>query len=534
MIDVLLVHPMLHKEKKAVLAENLGLGYIAALLRENGFITEILDGYVQQWNSYQLVQEIIKRSPSIIGICVLSQSLAEIVLEIVAELRKENCQAHICLGHHFPSLAHKDLLSQIPLIDSIIRGEGEYAMLELVNALASNHSLTNIAGLTFRNGNSIHVNQDRRRIGDIDALPYPARDTLPIVLHNTQSIQILGSRGCYHHCSFCSITHFFNKTGRILRSPESVTDEMERVIRNYRCGFFRFSDDNFVDRGSQYKTWIFNLCEQIEKRKLKISFRVNCRADCIEAKTFSRLRSVGLWEVAVGVETGCQATLDRYNKKTTVQENLQGIRILEQLGIRHKIGYILFDPFATIEQTYNSLLYLKGYRSNSLKGFYHKAEPFTGTSFRKQMIQQGLLSPSSVWDLEPYIFQDHRLNQLYSFIEPLRQSMRRVNTYIHLFKNTYLWSLENLELLELEKIDRTVISLIVEKIDAFISQVENYYQQALKESILVIKNKKINYLQIWHGLKNEWCSYEKQFTREAEEIIKLVKNAVTPSKQSEY
>ena len=170
MIDVLLVG--------AEELENLSTRYLAATLRQNGYSVELaafstadeMDAVVQQAQSAQ---------PRLVGLSIIFQYRAPEFLALADELRHILPQAHITTGGHFPTFAASDLLRDYAALDSVVRGEGELTLLELVQQLDSPATWHTILGLSFRRDGRIVENPPRPLIADLDSLPFPARDTPP-------------------------------------------------------------------------------------------------------------------------------------------------------------------------------------------------------------------------------------------------------------------------------------------------------------------------------------------------------------------
>ncbi len=447
-MQILLVQPWNTTYRAQPPAENLGLGYIAARLRQFGLAVEILDGVISKLAPNQLADQIVERDPALVGISVHGQALAEAVSYIAETVKSRGCHAHICLGGLFPSVEHKRILENWPAADSVVRGEGEHAFLQLAQHVLAGKSLAGVEGVTFRSSeNEITANLPRKRILNLDELPFPARDTLPSVLKIVQSAQIQAGRGCSHsRCTFCSIAAFYAfKPQVVLRSPELVVEEIARIVKDYGCRYFHFSDDNFVDRSDNSLQWAEGFCREIDKRNVRISFRINLRADCVEQKIMKDLRQAGLWEASVGVETGSQGILERYCKGATLDTSLKALQILESLGIKFKSNLILFDPYATWLDLKSTLQYMTQTQIYSLKGLYRILTPYAGTPIRERMIRDGLLTEQHFWDLAPYQFQDPYVAQLHALTLRIGKEIRELNHAISEIKHRWVWQLSEFD-----------------------------------------------------------------------------------------
>lgn len=443
-MQVLLVQPWNTAYDAPVPAENLGLGYLAANLRQNGIEVEILDGLILRLTPAQLTDQIVQRDPTLVGISVHGQALAEATWRMAEIARAKGSQAHICLGGMFPSVEHTRILNCMPQIDSVVRGEGEHTFLQLAQHILNGESLTGVEGVTYRSpAGKVVANPARERILDLDKLPFPARDTLPLVLKIVQSVQVQAGRGCSHsRCAFCSIAAVYGfKPKVVLRRPELVVEEIARVIKEHGCWYFHFSDDNFVDQSDESRQWATAFCREIARRNIKISFRINLRADCTDRKIMADLRKAGLWEASIGVETNSQHVLNHYAKGTRTTDNTRARDVLESLGIKFKPNLILFDPYATWAEMKSTAQYMRQNRIHSLKGLYRVLLPYAGTLVREHMIRDGLLEERSFWHLTPYQFKDPRVAQLHALTTQLGRHITALNHDISEIKHRWIWQL---------------------------------------------------------------------------------------------
>lgn len=190
----------------------------------------------------------------------------------------------------------------------------------------------------------------RLRIKSLDNYPMPqyaylkeGKQLYPLCVMET-------CRSCHGRCNFCE-GHLFRQqnlgSSYRVKSPERVVDEIESVIRTYNCRLFSFSDDNFFADGDLGIERAEQIAKILIKRKIKLRFTIECRADDIAFASMTLLKKAGLYKVFVGIESGSQDVLDRYNKGTTVNQNRQAIEILNNLHILCHPSHILFDPLTT-------------------------------------------------------------------------------------------------------------------------------------------------------------------------------------------
>lgn len=362
-MDVLLVNPpsdfgSISGEEGS--REHLGLGYLAATLRQAGFTVEILDAYFGGHSVRRTAQEILKREFRVLGISVF-QSAAGKTFKLLKYLRSGGLKAHITLGGHFPSLKDWEIMRQAPEVDSIVRGEGEHTLFELVRAVSDGGDFSEILGLTYRKGSEVVINDPRPLIRDLDSLPFPARDTLDTKKSGPRAM-VASSRGCYAACSFCSIRSFYKSSPGPTwrgRTPENVVDEIEWLNKSYGVTTISFADDSFCGPGKAGKDRARRIGEELLRRGLNIEYYIDLRANDIEEEFLSFLKSSGLRGIFLGVESGIQSDLDLYSKGVTVEDNIRALRVLRNLGLEAKVGFILFNPDSKVGEVIRNLEFLK-------------------------------------------------------------------------------------------------------------------------------------------------------------------------------
>jgi anaerobic magnesium-protoporphyrin IX monomethyl ester cyclase len=343
MIDVLLVG--------AEEFENLSTRYLAAVMRKHGYSVEIAPFSTQE-DKDNVVSRARAFEPRLIGLSVIFQYRAPEFLALAAELDRDLPGSHITCGGHFPSFTAPELLRDAPALDSVVRGEGEFTLLDLVTKLDSPSEWDKVLGLTFRRDNRIVGTPSRPLIEDLDSLPFAARDTGPQYHNGLGLSPIVGSRGCYRDCAFCSIRAFYGSSqGRPqrFRSVPNLVDEMEVLYHRSGVRFFVFNDDEWFAPGKLRLERVDALESELHRRQLDVIMSIKCRADDVSDDLFTRLLDMGVVRAYVGIESGSDPSLRRLNKRTTVEQNRKALDTLHRVGMLADFGLIFFDPDSTVE-----------------------------------------------------------------------------------------------------------------------------------------------------------------------------------------
>lgn len=348
----------------APLSACLFTGYIASVLRKNKIDVEIVNAHLCNWSIEETIAYISKKDFRLLCVhTVYAWGNTQDVFNMLYTLKLVNITSHINLYGYYPTFAYKKILVTFPFIDSVTVGEPEFTILELAKLALSEKDIPleiNIEGLASINKNEMVIFNPRPPILELDHLPHPYRQDME--LHRKKGIvtYIQGSRGCYGHCTFCYLNPFYGQANQWRgRSAKNIFEEISELYTEHSIRNFYFSDANFFGPGKTGKDRAITLAELILANNLDIHFGFECRANDIEEHSLSRLVIAGLTHVFLGLESGDTASLNRFKKHITVDENKQAIQLLREYGIEPTFGFIMFEPNSTIESVRNNFEFLK-------------------------------------------------------------------------------------------------------------------------------------------------------------------------------
>lgn len=229
--------------------------------------------------------------------------------------------------------------------DYCVRGEGEYTLLELIDAIESGSGFGSVSGLSYKSGNETRHNSPRPLVHDLDSLPFPdlsliqGRDKIGIT-------PIATSRGCPFDCNFCSVTRMFGR-GYRERGIESIVSELKYLDPSK----IFFYDDNFTANRERTKRLLDAMLSQGVTR----SWTAQTRTDVVRDKELLRLmKRSECYMLYIGFESVNPATLAEYNKRQKVEEIVEAVRLLHEHGIMTH-GMFIFgaenDDAASLRQT---------------------------------------------------------------------------------------------------------------------------------------------------------------------------------------
>jgi anaerobic magnesium-protoporphyrin IX monomethyl ester cyclase len=393
---------------------NLGLGYLASVLRQNGYTVHVVD--IEQ-EPEAIVALAASIDPLLIGFSLIFQFFIDRYAHLLALLRAAGIDCHFTMGGHFPSLSYLQTLEFIPELDTVVRFEGEATLLDLADALGTGGDWHAVDGIAFRRDGEVVVTTPRPLLEDLDRLPYPDRNYHPQAVLGRSIMPIVASRGCARTCSFCSIHTFYRAApGKMVRTrrPAEVVKEMRSLFDERGTRIFLFQDDDFPLFGPVWKRWAAEFVEELHRSDLpgQVIWKMNCRADAVDRDLFVKMRDAGLYLVYMGLESGSEAGLETLHKQINVEQNLRAVNLLKSIGLMWEYGFMLLDPSSTFDSVRQNLAFLRTILADGcLPVTFCRMLPYDGTPIKDALVRSGRLR-GDVCNPD-YDFLDPRLSEFY-------------------------------------------------------------------------------------------------------------------------
>lgn len=391
-MKVLFVNPPQTASKykfMGVIAPPLGIAYMAGVLQENNIDVEILDASAEDMDFKDVEKELLKRKPDLVALTALTPTIGR-ALETAQVVKETLPDSIVVMGGYHPTFNFIETLED-ENVDIVIRGEGEYIMLNLVQALENQSSLHDVKGIVFEDKNSkeIVVNPEAPLIQDLDELPFPALNLLPMKKYrlldmDTHMTTMITTRGCPMQCSFCSSAAMHGKKIRE-RSVENIVDEIEYLKTNYDIDTIAFMDDTFTLK----KRKVMAICDEILKRNIEIMWGCTSRVDTLDEKLLKKMKEAGCTTIFIGVESADQQQLDNMCKNTTIAKIENAFKIAHKLKIRTIASVALGMPGDTKEIMNKTVKFVHKLKPNY--AIYSLATPYPGTRFYKEAFEKNLI-----------------------------------------------------------------------------------------------------------------------------------------------
>ena len=276
-----------------------------------------------------------------------------------------------------PHVTHlpEHTLENFPLIDFVAVGEGEETLREWLQRTKAGQGLwemREIDGLGFRDENGkIVITDPREQIPDLNYLPDPAYDLIfdpDAPKDKRAAFPLICSYGCYFNCTFCSVEHGNYRA----ITPEKLVDRIEWAMKEFGVDYFAIRDSFWPPT----RKWLNRFCDEIERRKIKINFHFQTRANTLTVENLKRLRKIGAKAIAIGVEAGDPDILKSIKKSITVNMARRGIRALNEAGV-FSIAFFIFGNEGENRDTIRASIDLSRELNPSIS-FFHVLYPLPG------------------------------------------------------------------------------------------------------------------------------------------------------------
>ena len=404
--------------------ENLGLAYLTAVLRKNGYNVEIIDGWLGGLSDEEVLRKILTdKEVSVVGVsCYMSNNDKSI--ELARKIRETRPKIKLMCGGFGPSFNPQKFVKD-GIFDIAMIGEGEESIIEVTDYFTghSDKKIEDIKGIVFEKDGEIERTEKRNIISDLDVIPFPARDTMNMAKDRKSTVNILTARGCMGNCLFCSV-NAFNKLSNGNkwrgRSVDSIVDELEQ-LQNMGVKYIKVIDDSFLEP-ERDEQWAKEFCEKVKARGIDVSLRGSLKADQVEEEKIKYLKEAGFHSFACGIENGSNTALKRMNKSATLEANKKALDILKKYGIYVQAGYILFDDNTTFQELQENYDFLREYDWIITKGIFSEMFAADGTLYTEKLKKEDKIVKNDVYDNNKYEIVDPKVKLTYNALKRWHKS----------------------------------------------------------------------------------------------------------------
>jgi len=353
---------------KANFEAPLGLAMLAAYVRERGHEPTIIDVAAEQLSAPEVLARVAAAPPPVVGITASTVVMPR-ATEIAALLQTHLPEVLVVLGGKHVSVIPEDVYEgRQPVFDLAVIGEGEETLLEIMQTLDRCGSkraflddtagLEKIRGIAFQRNGRLVQTAPRPFLADLDSLPLPARDLLPIHRYKPvgnryrrlPAFSMVAIRGCPYPCTFCSEA----RTTVRFSTPAHVIAEIEHLIERYGAREITFWDDTITLN----KKWMHELCDRMIERQLDIVWSCFAVINTMTPELLAKMRAAGCWNIFYGIETPDEDLKKRIRiqKYGSADQVRTVIRQTQAAGMEVRAAFMIGLPGETPERAMKTLV----------------------------------------------------------------------------------------------------------------------------------------------------------------------------------
>lgn len=375
-----------------LISQHFGIMYLAAVLKERHHKVEVFIEGLEK----DLIKSLYESRPNIVGFtCVTGEHRW---VEKRARQIKEALGVPIIVGGPHPTFFPE--MIEMDNIDIICRGEGEFALLELLDRLERAEGYTDILDLWVKKDGRVYKNKLRPLLEDIDLLPFPERDIYKkyLFIDKTTELPANFSRGCPHSCTFCYNSvkkKMYNCDIGYVRARSVTNSIIELQLSLKKCKGIKSIIVVDDDIGLNTK-WLTEFCREY-KTKIKLPFFASINTNFVTEDNVRKLKEANCHCLAMGVETGnYQMRKNILGKDVPNEKYIKAALLIKKYGIKLRTSNIFFLPGESIKNSFETLelnLLMK-----SDHPWAYALQPYPRTDIYNYAVENGYLDKDFSFD----------------------------------------------------------------------------------------------------------------------------------------
>ncbi len=434
-VDVLLVNPpspdggiwirtqhrVGRRSREEMVWPQCSLAQHAAMLQPE-YTVEVIDAIAERMTWQEFERRVRSKAPKYYFTQVTAPTLTNDMYGVM--LAKSLGAKTIAFGTHVTAMP-TETMRDFPALDFVLRGEPELTFRELIDVLDGRQEeraewvqrllqktdpaweptppaaddqpadLGRVKGLVWRRQGEICTNPSRPFIPDLNDLPVPLYDLLPLDQYRMPLMKgpftfVVTSRGCTAGCRYC-IKHVSYQWSARLLSPDRIMDEL-RLLNGLGIRNIHMYADLFTINREQ----VMGLCQRIVDEGLKLKWTCNSRVDYVDAEMLQAMGRAGCWMISWGIESGNEAILKRAHKGADPTKARQALLWARQAGIKNWGYFIIGLPGETVETIQQTIAFAKSLPLEL--ALFHIAAPYPGTPFFFEVVENGWFRPGTRWE----------------------------------------------------------------------------------------------------------------------------------------
>lgn len=453
MVEILFVNSTL---EHSLVMETNGTLLLGTILLQDDFDVQILrlgdvEGYGKDYSAFikRFTERVLELGPKCVSFYTLWTHF-HIMLRIAKELKAAQPELIIVMAGPQVSSTAAEVMEAMDFVDYVCVGEGENTVLPFFQALLRNNGagLEDVPQLYYRKDGAIVSTGITAPPCDLEALPqwddrlYLEQCSCEPVEQRTSASYYMNidvGRGCPFGCTFCSSSLFWKRRYR-LKSPQKIVEEILHWNTRFGIRSFRFSHDAFTVNNKL----VHQVCDELDRVGLKISWTCTSRADCISEELIERMVRSGMDRIELGVETGSPRMQKIINKNLDLNRLSDMVDVL----LKHNVEVNLFFMCGFPEETVEDLAMTMDLLFAMLdRGVHHASMAFChfypGTTITRQYFDQLVLDhsikvlPRSLYGCTEEVEMIENNKAIFPFFYHLETPLRREFQYLRYLIQTY-------------------------------------------------------------------------------------------------
>jgi radical SAM superfamily enzyme YgiQ (UPF0313 family) len=427
-------------------SESLALGYLAAALADAGHRPHVVtfDGWREIDDAARRLAEL---DAPLVGVALPSAPMAIDALAAAYRLLELGYRGHLTCGGAWATLARERILATHPIVDSVVRYDGELPLARLADAVAAGRDPRDVPGLTTRSGDG--------RPAPLGATPFVGMRPLHDRFRRFAGIRtakLSAVRGCFGGCTYCGLAAVRREmraeaqaagwsraelrrcgVGGMRRRPVTdVADEMAGLYHEHDVRFFHFVDENHLPRRPDDALFqIRALDRELERRRVgRRAISMMLRADVATPAVLEALADLGVTRSLLGVESLDRAGLAALGRGTAPEANAAALRGLVRRGIRFHYNLLLVHPYSTIASIGREVAALKQVHGGLVDPI--ATEVYEGTDLFRRLQAEGRLRGGPIlWFYEPADEQAARFARIFRALGNQAQTVLPLTSFAY-------------------------------------------------------------------------------------------------------
>ncbi len=396
---ILLVNPTYKFLKMPRASLPLGLLNLGTILKNSGYDVKLIDINAEKkygnnftpnpLNPKEFLAKVKKYDPDIIGLSSYTQNYP-IALKIAQLCKSENPNLKIVFGGIMATYIPDECLAANKFIDMVVKGEGEYVLLEIVKKASNAQEWIKIKNIAFRENGKIK-HSSTIAPPDLNKIPVPDLDLIKDKHYPSFLLQLEFSRGCPYQCAFCCLSPFSRRKVRYF-PVKRILGTLEAYKERFGNFSFSISDPLFLLNEKKVREFI----GEIENRKIVLKeWLFQTRVDTINKGILLDLKKKNAHSCALGIEDIHDSVLHATLKTQTFSQIESAIKILKKLDYKIEANFMIGLPSQTKKDMLENIAY-----SKKLDFFsFPCVLPFPGTQICNQPERFGLSILTKDWEL---------------------------------------------------------------------------------------------------------------------------------------